>query len=48
VRYWSMTPEGGSFEPTEEVDEIEWVTGGEAGSRLSYERDRVLLRDVLP
>ncbi len=44
VRYWEMeatdVPE---FEPNDEVDELRWVTPGEARGMLSYERDRRLL-----
>ena len=44
VRYWLMRPEGGRFEPTAEVDEIAWLDPREAAERLSYERDREVLR----
>jgi 8-oxo-dGTP diphosphatase len=44
VRYWLMRPEGGSFEPTHEVDEIAWLSPEDAETRLSYQRDRTLLR----
>jgi 8-oxo-dGTP diphosphatase len=47
VRYWSMTPDTGAFEPTQEVDEIAWCTPADAEKRLSYERDRSLLREVV-
>jgi 8-oxo-dGTP diphosphatase len=40
VRYWAMTPGGGTFTPTEEVDEVRWVDVDAAPSLLSYERDR--------
>jgi 8-oxo-dGTP pyrophosphatase MutT (NUDIX family) len=43
VRYWLMRPTEGSFEPTEEVDEIAWLSVPEAGRRLSYDRDRAIL-----
>jgi 8-oxo-dGTP diphosphatase len=46
VRYWLMRPEGGRFEPTSEVDEIAWLTLRTAERRLSYERDRELLRSL--
>lgn len=46
VRYWLMTPEAGSFEPTSEVDEIAWVTRDEAAERLSYPRDRDVLESL--
>ena len=43
VRYWAMTLASGSFEANEEVDQILWLPVGEAGSRLSYDRDRSVL-----
>jgi len=43
VRYWVMTIEDGSFTPTEEVDELRWVTTTQVGWLLSYERDREVL-----
>jgi hypothetical protein len=35
---------GGTFEPTEEVDELRWVSTADAELLLSYERDLPLLR----
>jgi len=46
VRYWAMTPAGGTFAPTEEVDEVRWVGVDAARSLLSYERDRPVLAAV--
>ena len=46
VRYWAMTPAGGTFTPTEEVDEVRWVGVDAARSLLSYERDRPVLAAV--
>ena len=43
VRYWVMTVAGGSFTPTEEVDEIRWLSVERAKRLLSYERDTVVL-----
>ena len=43
VRYWTMQPESGSFEPHDEIDEIRWMPVGEAASALSYERDHDVL-----
>jgi 8-oxo-(d)GTP phosphatase len=48
VRYWTMRPESGSFEPHREVDEIKWLPVGDAESQLSYERDVEVLRAVPP
>jgi 8-oxo-dGTP diphosphatase len=36
----------GSFEPNHEVDQVRWVTPGEAQELLSYERDLAVLRAV--
>jgi 8-oxo-dGTP pyrophosphatase MutT (NUDIX family) len=46
VRYWTMRPLGGSFEPNREVDELRWVTISEALDLLSYEHDRRMLGAV--
>lgn len=43
VRWWQMRPVDGSFEPTDEVDELRWVERGEAVVLLSYDRDLPLL-----
>jgi 8-oxo-dGTP diphosphatase len=43
VRYWAMTPAGGTFTPTAEVDEIRWVGVDDAPEVLTYARDRPLL-----
>ena len=43
VRYWAMTPAGGTFTPTEEVDDVRWVGVESAPSLVSYERDRPVL-----
>jgi 8-oxo-(d)GTP phosphatase len=48
VRYWTMQPESGSFEPHDEIDEIRWVPVAEAASALSYERDRDVLEALRP
>ena len=47
VRYFRMDADGGSFVPSEEVDELRWVPVDEAGRMLSYTHDRNLLRRVL-
>ena len=44
ARYWLMTPLEGSFAPTAEVDESEWLSPAGAAERLSYDRDRDVLR----
>jgi 8-oxo-dGTP diphosphatase len=43
VRWWRMRVLGGEFTPTDEVDEIRWLTPDEAASLLSYDRDLALL-----
>lgn len=43
VCYWLMHPSGGRFTPSDEVDQLRWLTVEEALALLSYERDRVLL-----
>jgi 8-oxo-dGTP diphosphatase len=47
VRYWSMTPLGGDFQPTPEVDRIEWLPVARVARQLTYRRDRALLRRLL-
>jgi 8-oxo-dGTP diphosphatase len=45
VRYWLMEPEGDpAFEPNEEVDEMRWLSPGEAAGTLSYPHDGELVR----
>lgn len=44
VDYWAMTPAGGEFTATDEVDSTRWVRPAEAATWLSYDRDRDLLR----
>jgi 8-oxo-dGTP pyrophosphatase MutT (NUDIX family) len=43
VRWWLMEPVEGTFEPTEEVDEIRWLDPNDAAGLLSYARDVDLL-----
>jgi 8-oxo-dGTP diphosphatase len=43
VRYWMMEPVEGEFEPTDEVDELRWMTLPEAVECLTYEHDRELV-----
>jgi 8-oxo-dGTP pyrophosphatase MutT (NUDIX family) len=46
VRYWMMEPLEGEFVPSDEVDEVRWLTRADADALLSYEHDRELLREV--
>jgi 8-oxo-dGTP diphosphatase len=43
VRYWAMEAAGGGFSSTKEVDELRWVSLGEAEHLVTHERDRELL-----
>jgi 8-oxo-dGTP diphosphatase len=38
----------GRFEPSQEVDELRWLTVEESLGLLSYERDRALLQLARP
>lgn len=46
VRYWEMTPIGGSLAAANEVDDALWVSVAEAPELLSYERDVELLAQL--
>ena len=47
VRWWVMQPlDDGGFTPNDEVDELRWVTLGDAARLLTYERDVALLDRV--
>jgi 8-oxo-dGTP diphosphatase len=41
-----MTPKDGAFRPSDEVDRLEWVPIAQALERLTYPRDRGLLRSI--
>lgn len=41
--YWHATALGGDFEPNDEVDEVRWVSLGQAKKLLTYERDLEVL-----
>jgi 8-oxo-dGTP pyrophosphatase MutT (NUDIX family) len=44
VRWWLMRPlEDSGFVPNDEVDELRWVTLGDAARLLTYDRDVALL-----
>ena len=47
VHYFSMTVENGSFVPNKEVDKAKWLDPDAAAERLTYARDRALLRSWL-
>jgi 8-oxo-dGTP diphosphatase len=48
VRYWEMAldADDDAFTPNDEVDELRWLTPGEARELLSYDRDRELVDQV--
>ena len=46
VRWWRMEAVAGEFTPTDEVDEIRWLTREDAAALLSYARDQALLAAV--
>jgi 8-oxo-dGTP diphosphatase len=43
VRWWVMSIVGGAFEPSDEVDEVCWLSLDRAHRLLSYDRDREVL-----
>ena len=48
VFYWHMEPDGEcEFEPNHEVSHYEWVPALEAVDRLTYDKDKELLRRLL-
>jgi 8-oxo-dGTP diphosphatase len=47
VTYFFMTPEGGAFEPNDEVDELRWTPLDQAVDLLTYDRDRELVQRLL-
>ena len=46
VRYWQMEIVSGQFHPTDEVDQIRWLTLAEASKLLSYEHDSAMLEEI--
>lgn len=47
VRYWMMEPiEDTGFVPNDEVDELRWLSPGEAADLLTYEHDRRLVEGL--
>jgi len=46
VRYWELELSSGSFESNDEVDEIAWLAPDVAAERLTYSRDREVLRSL--
>ncbi|HET7489887.1 MAG TPA: NUDIX hydrolase [Acidimicrobiales bacterium] len=48
ARYWAMRPLGRAFHPSDEVDEVRWLSPAEAAGILTYERDAALLATFRP
>ena len=46
AHYWAARSAGGSFTPSEEVDQLRWLPIEEAVDLLSYPHDRALLADL--
>lgn len=46
VRWWLMRPLSGEFEPTDEIDDLRWLTPAEARALLTYPRDVGLLDEA--
>jgi 8-oxo-dGTP diphosphatase len=47
VRYWLMTVVGGAASiPNREVDELRWLSPGDASTLLTYEHDQALARQL--
>jgi 8-oxo-dGTP diphosphatase len=47
VRWWLMRPLAGAFEPSDEVDQLRWLTPTEARAVLTYAGDVELLDEAL-
>ena len=43
VRYWRMDALDGDFAPSDEIDELRWLTPREASEELTYPHDRSLI-----
>jgi 8-oxo-dGTP pyrophosphatase MutT (NUDIX family)/broad specificity phosphatase PhoE len=43
AHYWAARPTGGSFRPSEEVDELRWLPVAKAADLLTHRHDRTLL-----
>jgi 8-oxo-dGTP diphosphatase len=43
VSYWSMRAVGGQFDPTDEVDALDWLALDKARARLDFDQDRDVL-----
>jgi 8-oxo-dGTP pyrophosphatase MutT (NUDIX family) len=43
ARYWAMACGDGTFHPSDEVDEVAWLSLDDARDRISYDRDAAIL-----
>jgi broad specificity phosphatase PhoE/predicted NUDIX family NTP pyrophosphohydrolase len=43
VRFWAMRYRGGEFEPSDEVDKLEWLTVDEARRQLTYVGEQMMI-----
>lgn len=46
VRYWAMEPGDGSFEPTDEIDDVRWVRADRVDEHLTHVRELVVVRGL--
>jgi len=48
VRYWQMTPiDTREWHPNDEIDEVRWISAGDAAALLTYDADRGLIAGVV-
>jgi 8-oxo-dGTP diphosphatase len=47
IRWWVMRPVSGEFVPTDEVDELRWLTPDDARALLSYSSDVAVLDEAV-
>jgi 8-oxo-dGTP diphosphatase len=47
VRYWRMDALDGDFTPSDEIDQMRWLTPLEASEELTYPHDRSLVASAL-
>ncbi|WP_104523139.1 NUDIX hydrolase [Blastococcus atacamensis] len=47
VDYWLMRATGGEFTPNDEVDELRWLSPGEAAALCTHDADRAVLADLV-
>jgi len=47
VRYWRMAPLDGQFRPSDEVDELRWLSHDAAAALLTHPHDRLLVATIV-